>query len=394
MLFPKLPAPQLPDKSKRAALLVFSSLLLAGWDVAACAQPGLPSKGDRPAEAKQALDKAKSYQISSKAIDKLLAKRVGNLSPGALVTVSLHGNPLFQKAYGYADLKSKELLSKDTIFDLASCSKQFTALATLMLVEHGLLKLDDPLSKHLAEFRADKKRPVTVRQLLNMSSGLADYSELLPAKSLARIKPAELVLWTARQKRNFAPAEKWQYNNGNYAILAYLIERLSKKTFAEFMQEKIFKPLNMNDTLIMSRPGMNIKKRASGYTEKRGAFILSRNDTYIVGDGQLMTSATDFAKWDKALSGNFRLLSPELLKQAAQRGRLASGKTTDYGFGFSLEPYKGKDCISHEGNWNGSSTFIGRFPESGISIMVLSNNDCFGAGEAAEQIADSIFFKP
>lgn len=327
----------------------------------------------------------------TKKIDGIFSK-ISQEGPGGIITISRRGNIVYQKAHGLAVAESKVPFSGSTVFDLASCSKQFTAAAILLLADQGRLSLDDKAARFLPELKErSSAKPVFIRHLLNMTSGLADYSSGFSESELRKLKLQDLLAWTAKQSRKFPAGSEFDYNNGNYALLALIVERASKRSYPDFMKAEFFEPLGMKDSFILQGPNKKIRNRAGNYTsDKDGSYKWNRNDTFIYGDGQVMTTPDDFAAWDKALY-NFPLLKPASLKKAFTATRLATGKSSDYGFGWSIEKYKKQKLLCHEGNWNGTSTYIGRFPDLGLSIMVLANDDNFGAGEYATKVMDIIF---
>lgn len=310
--------------------------------------------------------------------------------PGAIVTIADNGNIVFQKSYGLADTKEKSPILPTTLFELASCSKQFTAAAILILCDRGKISLDDDICKYYPELaqKKTKGRVLLVRDLLAMTSGLLDYSEM-SSDEVSGKRPEDVLLWTAVHSRKFNPGEKFAYNNGNYVLSALLVERVTKEKFADFVKREIFQPAGMMNTFVMTEPGMNIPNRAGGYKKARIGFDWSRDDTYIVGDGQIMTTSNDFVAWDKYLRAG-KLLNPETQKLAFTSGALNNGKKTGYGFGWGTGRSKGHPYVDHSGRWAGTSTYILHFLDSGISLIVLSNNEDFGAGEIGAKLAAQI----
>ena len=329
-------------------------------------------------------------EVDPKEVDGILAFVKEN-DPGAIITISDNGKKIFQKSYGLANVESKTPISASTVFELASCSKQFTATAILILCERGKISLDDEVSKYFPELASKntKKRSLLVRDLLGMTSGLADYSVGMSKEEIDSKKPVEVLQWTAEQPRKFKPGEKFDYNNGNYALSAYLVERVSNQKFADFIKKEIFDPAGMTHSFVMTGPDMKIADRAGGYHETKKGFVWSRDDTYIAGDGQVMTTADDFVLWDKALREG-KILKEESLKQAFTNGETIYGKNTGYGLGWSVQTRDQHPLVDHEGSWAGTSTYILHYLDSPISIFVLSNNEDFGAGEIGAKIADAI----
>jgi CubicO group peptidase (beta-lactamase class C family) len=321
----------------------------------------------------------------------LLQKKVDPAGPGAVVTVLRDGQVIYQGEFGNADVEAKTPLKPDAVFDLASCSKQFTAMAVMILAERGKLSFDDELRKHLPEFAEhDSHGALKLRHLLNMTSGLVDYTTVID--NLESKTNLDIVRVMSRKKPSFAPGEKFDYSNTNYALLAVVVERTAKQPFARFMQENIFAPAAMKQTVVLEKPGQPIKHRAQGYEHTKKGIRKARDDTGIYGDGQVMTSAIDMAAWDKALREH-KLVKRETFTQAITSGKLNDGKPCGYGFGWSLSHEQGHKLAWHEGEWTGTNTHIVRSLDAdGLTVIVLSNVQDFGAGEVGDKVA-GIFWK-
>ena len=319
----------------------------------------------------------------AKKTDKIFSS-IKSDQPGCFVTVIVNGEKVYQKGFGLADLAKRRTFNADSVFDLASCSKQFTAVAILKLQKKGVLGLDDKIEKFLPEFgrggAGQNQQSITIRNLLDMTSGIVDYTNQFSPKKLATCTMQEASLWTAKQPRRFAPGTRWDYNNGNYVLLALIVERAGKKPFAEFMKQEIFQPAGMIHTVVLTHPGQEVKNRVTGYKFHRGKWIESRLDTHAYGDGQIMTTPNDFASWEKALH-EYKVLDAKSLSLAQKSSTLKNGKPTDYGFGWWINSPK---VISHEGGWNGTATFNVRYLGKG-SVQVLSNSENLMVGELANK---------
>lgn len=334
----------------------------------------------------------------SKEVDELLAKAISGESPGAAVLVVQDGRILHKKGYGYANLETKRKIEPDTIFDLASVSKQFTAMTILILSERGKLKLDDSLSKFFPEFPSYAEK-ITVRHLLNHTSGLPDYMEafLKAGKIDDEGKPggfepssADTVKLLAEQKElRFEPGTKWEYSNSGYVVLAMIAEKASGVPFPQFVKKNIFEPLEMNDSVVFDQTNPKIKNRAASYA--RSAEKSFENIDYtplnlIYGDGAVNTNLEDMFKWDQALYTE-KLVKAATLKQAFTRGKLSDGKEIDYGFGWFPRRVFGLESLSHTGGWAGFRTYIARYPAQRFSVVVLSNFAQFSPGSIGNKIA-------
>lgn len=308
-------------------------------------------------------------------------------SPGAAVVVIRGGRVLLEEGYGLANIETGEAITPNTVFDLASVSKQFTAAGVMMLADRGRLKLDDPLVKFFPESAA-YARGVTVRNLLNHTSGIPDYPQLLIASGQVNANwqrgwetpPARpgfkdvLSLVTAQKGLDFTPGEKWAYSNSNYVILAGIVERVSGKPFPQFLKENIFQPLGMNDTFVQDGTGRTAKGRASRYDRAATGYkaIAATPFDHIYGDGNVHSTVRDLIKWDEALDTG-RLVKPSTFREALTPGRLNDGTATDYGFGWVLDNYFGLRMAYHQGGGTGFNTFIMRIPDQRFTVAVLSN---------------------
>lgn len=363
-------------------LLICCFVALLGILPPAIAVDVAPAGGD--------VKESRNFEIDNKKIDAIFS-HVDAAGPGGIITVANNGKIIFQKSYGLADIETKAPITATTVFELASCSKQFTAAAVLLLCECGKISLDDDICKYFPELaqKNPKGRTMLVRDLLGMRSGLPDYSVGMSEDEINSSKPEEVLQWTAEHSRKFKPGEKYDYNNGNYSLTALLVARVAKEKFADFMKREIFDPAGMTHSFVMTTPDMKIANRAGGYKESKKGFTWSRQDTYIPGDGQVMTTADDFVLWDKALRDG-KILKPESLAAAWANGTLNNGKNTGYGLGWSVETRDGHSLVDHEGSWAGTSTYILHYLDSGLTVIVLSNNEDFNAGTVGAQVADVV----
>jgi CubicO group peptidase (beta-lactamase class C family) len=224
--------------------------------------------------------------------------------------------------------------------------------------------------------------------MLHMVSGLPIYTDFLD--DVTGIDNQALVAKVGARKLGFATGTRWKYNNSDYALAASIVQRVAKEPFARFMQAQIFGPLGMAHTLVLDTPGANVPERAQGYTPKKGGgFRAVREDTAIVGDGQVFSSAEDLLRWDRALREH-TLVGPELAALAEASGTLDSGKQTGYGFGWFPYRDRGHVLVNHEGEWTGTNTYISRNLEDGTCVIVLANNDALGAGDLGTAVEQAL----
>lgn len=317
--------------------------------------------------------------------DALLRQRIQPTDPGAVVAVLRNGAVRYVRAVGVADTAAGTRLTQHSTFDLASCSKQFTAMAIMQLAERKVLAFEDDARKLLPELPVyDTARPIRINDLLHHTSGLPDYTAFMD--HLEQQTNLDVLKAVAGRKLEFRTGSKFHYSNTNYALLALIVERASHQPFGAFLQKGIFGPLGMQETVLLDRPDQVVKNRAQGYTRGKQGYELARYDTRIVGDGQVMTSVGDLGLWDKALRRN-TLVRSATLARAFTSGTLDDGKKTGYGYGWSVGKDGNRRLVDHDGEWAGTNTYILRYLDGGLTVIVLSNVDNFGADKLGDRIA-------
>ena len=305
------------------------------------------------------------------------------------VLVAKSGEILYQKAFGYRNYNTKEPLDNNSVFDLASVSKQFTAMAILLLKEKGKLQLTDSLRKFFPELPYHN---ITIQHLLTHTSGIPDYEDAMnekwDRKKIAFNK--DMIDFLAKEKLPvlFNPGRKWTYSNTGYALLASIVEKVSKQPFNNYMKEKIFEPLGMSNTRIYNTRRSTkevIPNYAYGfvYSEILNRYILPdslpaldfvRYLDGIAGDGVVNSTTGDLLKWDRALKNNKLLSSTTQKQQLTPQAVIDSAQNTSYGYGVIIAKNKFGTSLSHSGGWPGYVTFTNRMVEDDVTIIVLSNN--------------------
>jgi len=294
-------------------------------------------------------------------------------TPGYAVAVVKDGKIECLKGYGMANLEYGTPITPETVFHLASVSKQFTAYSIYQLISAGKLQLDDPVKKYLPDFR-DYGHPVTIRNLLNHTSGVRDLVELLGLSGIAEpdaVTEQNTLSIVYRQKElNFAPGEKWLYSNSGYLLLAAIIEKVSGRSFREFEDKNIFAPMGMKNTFINDNAQQIVPQRASSYEKDTVPMkYLKRELNYsFYGPTNMNSTARDLASWVINLDRD-RLIFEKMAKRAV----LNNGDTVFYGSGFFVDKYRGIRRVYHDGNDAGFETFVGYFPDRRLGIVVLSN---------------------
>jgi CubicO group peptidase (beta-lactamase class C family) len=346
---------------------------------------------------------AASAQVSAGQVDAVFASLKSSDAPGAAVLVVRKGRAVFRRGYGVADLHTLRAIDAETNFRLASFTKQFTAACIMLLARDGKLRYDDHLTDFFSEFPTYGK-PITVRNLLNHTSGLPDYEDLLmkqypdtPLEKIPQILDAGVLKLLERQTGGkFAPGSKWEYSNSGYAVLAMIVEKVSGKSFGQFLQERIFAPLKMKNTLAYEKGKNEVAHRAFGHSQdKDGWHRTDQSPTSaVLGDGGIYSSLDDLAKWDRALREHTLLSAAEMqpamtpVQPTEGLARFPDGPAVSYGFGWFLDPYRGHKRMSHDGDTIGFRTTIQRFPDDQLTIIVLANRSDSDPAELALKVAD------
>jgi CubicO group peptidase (beta-lactamase class C family) len=309
-------------------------------------------------------------------IDTLMHDYTGDV-PGASVLVLRDGAPLVRRSYGMADTEAGTPATPQTNYRLASVSKQFTATAILLLAEDGRLHLDDKVRLWLPTL-PDVAEPITIRHLLTHTSGLIDYEDVMqaPDESPADTRQVHdadvLTLLESQHRTYFAPGTGYRYSNSGYALLALIVERASKQRYADFLRERIFRPLGMTHTVAYEAGISDVANRAYGYSFRNGAWIRTDQSTTsaVLGDGGIYSSIDDLAKWDAALYDE-RLLSPASLQQAFSPATATDDPDVRYGFGWRITG----ETLWHSGETIGFRNVIVRYPKRRMTVVVLTNRD-------------------
>jgi CubicO group peptidase (beta-lactamase class C family) len=303
-------------------------------------------------------------------VDALMDDYAGE-APGASVLVLRDGRPVVRASYGLADLGEGTPTTPATNYRLASMTKQFTAAAILLLAEDGILTLDDHAQEWLPLPPAAEA--VTIHHLLTHTSGLVDYESLIPPNFIAQLHDADVVrLLETQDHTYFEPGTDYRYSNTGYALLARIVQLTSGKTFATFLQERIFAPLGMNGTVAHEDGISTVNHRAFGYTQEDGWWILTDQDptSAVLGDGGIYSSIDDLAKWDAALYDS-RILQPDSLRAAFTPATHTHFPGTEYGYGWRITG----ETLWHSGESIGFRNVIVRYPKRHMTVVVLTNRN-------------------
>ena len=336
------------------------------------------------------LPTAASSARAADAVDELIEdRRKAMRTPAVSVAVVKDGKVVKAKGYGLATVDPPRPATEKTVYQIGSLTKQFTAVAVLMLVEEGKVGLDDPIRKHLDGLPAAWDK-VTVRHLLSHTSGIFSYTSADKFTDTPRnvYAPRDLIALAADKPLNFAPGTDWDYSNTGYVLLGLLIEKASGgKPYGVFVRERIFAPLGMKDTGF-NDPKAKIAGRAAGYTLKDDKVAVSEpvDPSQPYAAGALLSTVVDLAKWDAAL-GSEKLLKPATWELAWTPVTVNGGEKRDYGFGWSVDTFRDRKRVHHGGGINGFVSYMTRFPQEKLTVIVLTNSEVSDPNGIATAVA-------
>jgi len=329
-------------------------------------------------------------------VDSLFSAYSGSTVPGASVVVIADGRVVLRRAYGMADLERRVAATPETDYRLASVSKQFTAMAVMLLATGGKLRYDQPVRDFLPELPA-AAQPVTIRHLLNHTSGLVDYEDLVPESRTAQLDDRDVLGLLAGKDSVYFPAgSQYRYSNSGYVLLGLIVARASGLSFPEFVRTRIFQPLGMSATVAHVEGSDTVPRRAYGYSPRGGTFVQTDQSvtSATLGDGGIYSNVDDMQRWDQALSaGSTALVDAATLDLAATPPQLPAGATTEYGFGWFIDIYRGEKRWRHTGETSGFRNAIQRYPRRRLTVIVLTNRSSGEPRALAERIADRLLFR-
>jgi CubicO group peptidase (beta-lactamase class C family) len=320
-------------------------------------------------------------------INDLFAEYSGK-NPGAAVMVIKNGDVVLSRTYGMADIEKNQKVTANTNFRLASVTKQFTAMSVMMLVEEGKLNLTDNLQQIFPDF-PDYGKNITIRHLLQHTSGLIDYEDLIPDTTTEQVHDADvLTMMKTQDSTYFEPGTQHRYSNSAYALLVMIIEKKSGLSFNEFLQKNIFTPLEMENSIAYMKGVNKVKNRAYGYHVDKDSVQFSDQSltSAVLGDGGIYSSINDLYKWDQALNTD-TLISSNNYKTIITPG------LEGYGFGWRIDQFDGHYRMSHTGSTCGFRNVIQRYPKSEMTIIILTNRREPDVEPLADEIAKIYFEK-
>jgi CubicO group peptidase (beta-lactamase class C family) len=291
--------------------------------------------------------------------------------PGLSLAVVRDGNTIKAQGYGLASLEVRVAVTPETVFEIGSLTKQFTAACVLMLVEEGKLALDDSISKYLEV--PELWKAITVRHLLTHTSGIKTYTTLTGFEASRHLTAKEFIDQLAAHPLASAPGETFAYCNSGYNLLGFIIEKVSGESYWNFLSARILKPLGMTSTQSRDQKTI-ILNRAAGY-EKEKETLINRDPglTDVFSAGAIVSTVLDLVKWNAALDSD-KLLKLASRDQMWTPFKLNGGKKSSYGFGWRVDDSKGRKNIGHSGSTSGFSASLQRFPDDKLTLIVLCNS--------------------
>ena len=341
----------------------------------------------------QVPDKAKVVSSAEQAFEKF-AKAYVAPAPGCAAAVSLNGEVVFEKAFGLADLEHNVPNTTETIFESGSVAKQFTAAALVLLQQDGKLSLDDPVRKYIPEL-PDYGSPLTIRHMLNHTSGLRDWGTVMSLTGAGRgerVINQDLALDVITHQRalDFKPGSEYSYSNSGYNLAAIIVERVSKQKFPAFVEERLFKPLGMKNSSWRDDYTRIVPGRAQAYSRQgNGPWRLNMPFMNVYGNGGMLTTVGDWIKWNTML--DLKSLGAPLVTALETRGVLNDGRKITYALGLTINGDERFRGVSHGGATAGYQTFLARYPNHKVSVAVMCNGTSPSAEGITASIRDAIF---
>ncbi len=345
---------------------------------ASCAQPTpvpviVPTAPASPSRA------ASNQDALMRQLDRYLTRRANVDEFSGVVLVARNGEMILKKGYGFADSAKKISNTLDTRFQIASVSKTLTATAIMQLVQRGQINLESPISQYLPDTPRAWEQ-ITIEHLLAHTSGIPDYFSFDEFENEMNFTPDKIIGVAKKYPLDFEAGSEFEYSNTGYVLLGKIIENVSGRSYAKFLRENIFDPLQMNAT---GRDENNTPLAVGyvSYDEPAKTFPI----TNALGDGDLLSTVDDLYQFDRAL------YDEKILARAARDKMFTSVGKNNYGLGWEIEMWNGKRVVSHSGGINGFASVLMRFPDDDAAIIVLSNLEEFDAPQAAYELAEILF---
>jgi len=317
-------------------------------------------------------------QNYDESFDAILRTQLSVESPGGTAIVAKGGKIIYKKSFGKADLELDVTMNPDHVFRIGSITKQFTASAILKLTEEGKLSLSDTITKFIKDYPMNG-HAITIEHLLTHTSGIRNYTSLDKFNGETKRRdftPEELVDFFKNESVDFPPGTDYRYSNSGYILLGYIIELISGKPYAEYINEDFFQPLGMKNSFY-GNASIIVPDRVSGYQKRNGHFENSEylSMTLPYSAGSLLSNVEDLFVWYDAMISN-KVLNKESLERAHTSYKLRDGRLTGYGYGWELGNIQGSPTIKHVGRINGFVTYSVYLPVEKIFVAIFSNCDC------------------
>ncbi|MEH6535950.1 MAG: serine hydrolase domain-containing protein [Psychroserpens sp.] len=327
-------------------------------------------------------------QTLESSIDNLLNVKYSDSTPGGTFLISKNGNIIYKKAFGLANLELNVPMEADNVFEIGSMTKQFTAISILMLMEKGKLNLDDKITKFIPDYPTNGHK-ITIHHLLTHTSGIKSYTSMKKLNEISKqdLTPLELIDFFKNEPIDFVPGEKFKYNNSGYVILGYIIEKVTGQSYANFVEEQIFKTLKMTASQYASNSEV-IQNRASGYQDNEG-YINTREISFTLtySAGSLMSSVSDMFTWQEAIKNNL-LISKKTTEKAFTNYILNNGEPINYGYGWNIKTINNIRSFEHGGAIWGFKSMGVYLPDLDIYVIGLTNCLCNSPTKVTREIAE------
>lgn len=323
----------------------------------------------------QAVDSARIAAGANRVISATVAPMTAP-APGCAVGIALHGRPVYERAFGMADLEFSIPNTPQTIFESGSVAKQFTAASIVLLAIEGKLRLDDPVRKYIPAL-PDYGAPLTIRHLLNHTGGVRDWGSVMALTGVGRgdrviSQALAMDVITHQRALDFTPGTEYSYSNSGYTLLTTIVERVSGQALPVFTAERFFKPLGMTHTTWRTDYRTVVPGRAQAYSAQGATqWRLDMPFMDVYGNGGLLTTVGDWLKWNEMLDS--RSLGGALVDSMETTGVLNDGRKISYALGLTVASYHGLRQVAHGGSTAGYQTFLARYPDSGLSVAVMCN---------------------
>lgn len=329
---------------------------------------------------------------SAAAVDAVFSGWTSTSTPGCAVGVARDGRVILTRAYGMANLEHDVPITPTTIFEAGSVSKQFTAAAVVLLALEGKLSLEDPVRKHIPEL-PPYGDSITIRQMLNHTSGLRDWGTVVGAAGWPRgtrtYTHRHVLDVIARQKSlNYRPGAEYLYSNSNYNLAAMIVERVSGQSLADFTRARLFQPLGMTNTSWRDEYRRIVKHRSTAYSgNPTSGFRQDMPFENVYGNSSLLTTVEDLIRWNQNFV-NPVVGGPRFVAEMQTQGRLNSGRTITYALGLERDTWRGVPVVSHGGATAGYRAFLARYPEHRLDVALLCNSGSVNPAAISNRVAE------